>query len=216
MECTYCNKLCKNENSLRNHERLCKSNPNRQIIVSNFIGYNKKRKELSIPVSNQFIKAKQLGLKVPVVSDETKTKLSIAAKGRRYSEEYKKQHSIRMKKAVLENPNSYSANNVSGRTPIIEYNGFYLKGSWELIVAKYLDKLDIKWTNKIDGIPYEWNGYEHLYFPDFYLTEYDMFIEVKGYERERDRCKWRVLDNLIIIKKKEIELIRNSKYVFNL
>jgi hypothetical protein len=121
-----------------------------------------------------------------------------------------------MKKAVLENPDSYSANNVSGRTPIIEYNGFYLKGSWELIVAKYLDKLSIKWTNKIDGIPYEWNGSEHLYFPDFYLTEYDMYIEVKGYERERDRCKWRVLDNLIVIKKKEIELIRNNKYVLNL
>jgi hypothetical protein len=213
MECKYCNKSCKNENSLRNHERLCKSNPNRQHIVSNFVDYNKKRKELSIPGSNQFIKAKQLGLEVPVVSDETKNKLSIAAKGRRYSDEYKKHHSIRMKRAVLENPYSYSANNVSGRTPIIEYNGFYLKGSWELMVAKYLDKLDIKWTNKFDGIPYEWNGSEHLYFPDFYLTEHDTYIEVKGYERERDRCKWRVLDNLIIIKKKEIELIRNNKYV---
>lgn len=29
--CTYCDKECKNGNSLRNHERLCKSNPNRQI-----------------------------------------------------------------------------------------------------------------------------------------------------------------------------------------
>jgi hypothetical protein len=29
--CKYCNKECKNDNSLRNHERLCKSNPNRQI-----------------------------------------------------------------------------------------------------------------------------------------------------------------------------------------
>jgi hypothetical protein len=208
--------MCKNENSLRNHERLCKSNPNRQNIVSNFIAYNKKRKELSIPGSNQFIKAKQNGMEIPTVSDETRKKLSIASKGRRYSDEHKKKHSIRMKKAVLENPDSYSAKNVSGRAPIIEYNGFYLKGSWELMVAKYLDKLDIKWINKIDGIPYEWNGSNHLYFPDFYLTEYDTYIEVKGYERERDRCKWKVLDNLIVIKKKEIELIRNSKYVFNL
>lgn len=28
--CQYCGKTCKNPNSLRNHERLCKSNPNRQ------------------------------------------------------------------------------------------------------------------------------------------------------------------------------------------
>lgn len=216
MECRYCSKLCKNENSLRNHERLCKSNPDRQNIVSNFISYNKKRKELSIPGTNQFIKAKQMGLEVPLVSDETKKKLSIASKGRKYSDEQREKHSIRMKVIVKENPNSYSANNVSGRTPIIEYNGFYLKGSWELLVAKYLDKLGIKWTNILDGISYEWNNSTHLYFPDFYLTEYDMYIEVKGYERERDRCKWKVLNNLIIIKKTEIELIRNNRYVLKL
>lgn len=216
MECRYCSKLCKNENSLRNHERLCKSNPDRQNIVSNFISYNKKRKELSIPGTNQFIKAKQMGLEVPLVSNETKKKLSIASKGRKYSDEQREKHSIRMKAIVKENPNSYSANNVSGRTPIIEYNGFYLKGSWELLVAKYLDKLGIKWTNILDGISYEWNNSTHLYFPDFYLTEYDMYIEVKGYERERDRCKWKVLNNLIIIKKTEIELIRNNRYVLKL
>ena len=28
--CQYCSKVCKNSNSLRNHERLCKDNPNRQ------------------------------------------------------------------------------------------------------------------------------------------------------------------------------------------
>lgn len=28
--CKFCNKKCKNNNSLRNHERLCKNNPNRQ------------------------------------------------------------------------------------------------------------------------------------------------------------------------------------------
>jgi hypothetical protein len=214
MECKYCNKLCKNRNSLVNHERLCKSNPNRQL--SNYIGYNTKRKELSIPGSNHYTKAKKLGLPIPTMSEDTKKKLSIASTGRRYSDEHKKKHSIRMKQVVVENYNSYSANNVSGRTPIIEYNGFYLKGSWELSVAKYLDKLGIKWTNKLDGISYEWNNSTHLYFPDFYLTEYDMYIEVKGYERERDRCKWKVLDNLIVIKKKEIELIRNNKYVLYL
>lgn len=37
--CRYCGKECKNANSLRNHERLCKENPNHQI--SNFVAYNK-------------------------------------------------------------------------------------------------------------------------------------------------------------------------------
>lgn len=37
--CKFCGKECKNENSLRNHERLCKSNPNRQTTT--FANLNK-------------------------------------------------------------------------------------------------------------------------------------------------------------------------------
>jgi len=62
-----------------------------------------------------------------------------------------------MKKAVLKNPESYSANNVSGRTKNIKYKNTTLKGSWELLVAKWLDNNNIKWTNIIKGIPYIWN-----------------------------------------------------------
>ena len=29
--CQFCGKECKNPNSLRNHERLCKANPNHQV-----------------------------------------------------------------------------------------------------------------------------------------------------------------------------------------
>ena len=39
--CKYCGRLCKNANSLRNHERLCHSNPNRQI----YHGYRTKMPE---------------------------------------------------------------------------------------------------------------------------------------------------------------------------
>lgn len=39
LSCKFCGKGCKNGNSLRNHERLCKCNPNRQ--ASSFVKYNK-------------------------------------------------------------------------------------------------------------------------------------------------------------------------------
>lgn len=44
--CRYCGKECKNANSLRNHERLCKENPNRQILHGrdNFYLYRQKVK----------------------------------------------------------------------------------------------------------------------------------------------------------------------------
>ena len=39
-KCNYCDKECKNENSLRNHSRLCKNNPNRSL--PNIIGFSNK------------------------------------------------------------------------------------------------------------------------------------------------------------------------------
>ena len=117
-----------------------------------------------------------------------------------------------MRKAVLTNPESYSSNNVSGRTPIIEYKGFKLKGSWELETAKWLDRNNIKWTNEIKGFEYDWEGSVHLYYPDFYLNDLNLYVEVKGYERERDRAKWKVIPDLIIIKKKEIYQIKKDLY----
>lgn len=39
--CNYCGKECKNLNSLKQHERLCKLNPNR--VESPFVKFNKER-----------------------------------------------------------------------------------------------------------------------------------------------------------------------------
>lgn len=40
LECQFYGKICKNRNSLCNHERLCKLNPNRQLDGSGLIKYN--------------------------------------------------------------------------------------------------------------------------------------------------------------------------------
>lgn len=49
--CKYCKKECKNCNSLRNHERLCKYNPNRQ--ESPFVKFNKLKTDGIINVWNK-------------------------------------------------------------------------------------------------------------------------------------------------------------------
>lgn len=216
MFCKFCNKECKNANSKRNHERLCKMNPNRQELKSpGFTEYNKSVKNGDIKATNQYIKAKQLGLPKPIISDETRKTKSVKSKeaAKKYwNEETRLSRSEIMKQVVRNNPDSYSANNVCGRTKKITYNGFKLNGSWELIVAQWLDKNNIKWTNKIEPFTYVWNGSTHLYFPDFYLVDYDWYIEVKGYERERDRCKWLAVENLVVIKQKEIKEIKSDLY----
>lgn len=212
LKCKYCGRECKNDNSLRNHERLCKENPDRQVIKSNFIAYNEFRKNNNIKGENHYTKAKKLGLPIPKCSEETKAKISLKHRGIKHTDESREKISESMKKAVKEHPDSYSSCNVNGRVKIYEYNGVKLNGTWELDVAKYLDENNIKWERPSIGFEYEWNGGTHIYYPDFYLPEFDKYIEVKGLKRDRDDYKWKVVENLIIITAKEIKMIRNNQY----
>ena len=206
MYCQYCKEI-KNIYGLKNHELYCNMNPDKR----NKSGENNPM--FGRKGSNQYEYAKRTGSNVPAMSDLTKEKISDRNKGRNHSEISRSRISESMKKAVVNNPDSYSANNVSGRTKILEYKGFKLKGKWELEVAKWLDFNQINWTNVIHNpFEYFWEGSIHYYFPDFYLEEYDLYLEVKGYERDRDKEKWKSVENLVIIKKDEIERIRRSTY----
>ncbi len=56
-----------------------------------------------------------------------------------------------------------------------------LDSNWELLVAERLDKLNVEWYQPMIRIPYlDSNGFEHGYFPDFYVKNYHCFIEVKS------------------------------------
>lgn len=217
--CKHCGKECKNLNALRQHEIRCKENPDRIHMVSNFIKYNEKvrKGEIEKINKNHFAKAKKLGLPIPTVSEETRLKISKAGKGRKHTELSKQKISNGMQRAVRENPDSYSASNVNGRVKKVEYNGILLDSSWEVEVAKYLDSNNIKWERPKIGLEYEWNGVKRLYYPDFYLLEYNRYIEVKGYIRDRDLCKWEQFPDIIIIKRSEIDDIKSNNYnIFDL
>lgn len=116
-----------------------------------------------------------------------------------------------MKEVVKKHPDSYTKNNIVGRVKYTNYKGTILKGSWEVLVAIWLDDHNIKWEYETKCFDYEWNG-KRIYYPDFYLPELDLFIEVKGYETERDHHKWKSVSNLIVLKHKEIEKIKQGTF----
>ena len=145
--CQYCDKKCKNLNSLRQHEIRCKENPNKIDMSYIKPGHSKGHKG-----TNQFIKAKELGLPKLVVSEETRKKLGKAFRGHKHSDEAKNKISKSIKNAIKNHPESYSSSNVNGRVKHYEYNGFKLDGSWELEVAKYLDSKNIKWKNHLKDL----------------------------------------------------------------
>jgi hypothetical protein len=207
-KCKYCSKITK-PLGLAGHERLCPNNPNRK--KEDHPSYGRKG-------TNQYIKAKENGEEYVPSQKEIEAR-KIRSKKRndiRWSKPgASKKHSNAIKEAIKRNPDAYSKCNVSGRAMIYEYNGFKLKGTWELEVAKWLDRQGIKWTNDIEPFEYEWEDSIHLYFPDFYLEDYDRYIEVKGYQRERDLAKWSVVKDLIVIKQKLIKQIIANQVFLN-
>ena len=73
-----------------------------------------------------------------------------------------------------------------------KYRGIMMRSSWEIIYAKYLDKLKIKWL-------YESTIFDlgnTTYTPDFYLPERNRYIEIKGYWREDAKKKFKLFKKL--------------------
>lgn len=212
LECIYCGRICKNKMSKVKHEMYCKLNENKR--QTNFIKLDDDGNRIILPKSNQYIKAKLLGLPKPQLSEESRLKRSEINKLQVWDDERRARHSLAMKKAVLDNPLSYSSNNVCGRVKITEYNGEKFHGSWEVIVAKWLDDNNILWERNTESFPYFWEGSIHQYFPDLYLPTKEIYLEIKGYERDRDLAKWyNFPKKLVILKANEIKDIQNNTFV---
>lgn len=67
----------------------------------------------------------------------------------------------------------------------------YLDSTWELAYAKWLDNNGVNWKRNKIKFPYEWEGIERYYIPDFFLVETKKYIEIKGYKTEKDIAKWK-------------------------
>lgn len=124
----------------------------------------------------------------------------------------KDKHRASMIKAVQDNPNSYTSSN-RGRTKQIIYKEIKFQGQWELDFYKWCEDNQIKAERSADWFDYKWNG-DRKYNPDFYIPSMDLYVEVKGYETERDRAKWSQFPKkLRIIKQQEIAEIRKGCFV---
>ena len=76
----------------------------------------------------------------------------------------------------------------------------YLQSSYEVQLAKSLDANNIRWERPL---PINWtsdNGLVHKYYPDFYLIEYDVYMDTKN-------------DYLIIKDSKKIECVRTQNNI---
>jgi transposase len=70
------------------------------------------------------------------------------------------------------------------------YNGVKFHGSWEVEYAKWLDSKKIVWRRPTESFQYIFEDKKHRYTPDFYLINDQTYVEIKGYETEKDVAKW--------------------------
>jgi hypothetical protein len=176
--CKFCDKECKNDNSLRNHQRLCPKNDDR-VYVNGMTG--KKG-------GNQYTKAEKLGLPKPIISLETSKKLSDSVLSR--SKNWQEINGKKISKTVNEKVANGEWHTSLAKHMHIDYNGVDMHGNWELQYAIDLDSKNIKWIKCKESFGYIFEGKPRRYTPDFYLIETDEYIEIKGYKTEKDDVKW--------------------------
>lgn len=166
---------------------------------------------------NQWTKAKETGIPY-VLSDSTRKKLSESTTRNNIkkwsSVDNRLKQSVSMKKAVADHPESYTSSN-RGRTKQIIYNGVKFQGKWELEFYTYCIDKGIPIQRSNEWFEYEWRG-TRKYFPDFYLPDRQLYVEVKGYETDRDRAKWLVFPKkLKVVRKEDIIAIRKGNWDFS-
>jgi len=184
LNCKFCAKDCKNANSLRNHERLCKENPEHQTTY-----FSTPERKLDMRCrTNQFIKAEREGLPKPIVSAITRKKSSDAVLSR--TNEWNKENGKRIAKTIAEKVANGTWHTSLAKNMHYDYNGVDLHGSWELSYAMYLDENKIKWVRNKDSFAYVFEGKTRKYTPDFFLVDTKEYVEVKGYNTEKDDAKW--------------------------
>lgn len=163
--CQYCQKECKNENSLCNHERLCKENPNKQPHPrgnKGKIGWNKGL----TAETNDRVFANRESLR------KQRKENGSNWIGRKHSDKTKELMSIIASERLCKN-SKYSIN--------FEYKpGIILESSYEVETAKILDALNIDWIKVRTGYKWNDNGKIRRYVPDFFLPQYNVFLDPKN------------------------------------
>ena len=96
----------------------------------------------------------------------------------------------------------------NGSRKTIKYKNVILESGWELKIAKWLDKHNVNW---IRPNPIEWvdnSGNTHLYYPDFLLTDYDLYLDPKNpYCMALDREKMKIVENKVNILYGNVDMI---------
>ena len=87
------------------------------------------------------------------------------------------------------------------------YKNNWMRSSWEIVFAKFLDLSGYKWLYE----PKAFDLGETTYTPDFYIPEWDLYIEIKGWWRDDAKIKFNAFKkkypnkNIKVLRKKDLQ-----------
>lgn len=206
--CKFCSQERKNHNSLRNHERFCHENADREYSFFSTEEYKTHRK---LNKTNGHLKATREG-KIYEVSEETKEKIRKSATGRNHTEETRKKLSDVAKARCLGGHTSKVRLHFQKKDGTV----VYLQSSYEIRFAEILEELCIAWSRPSPLFWVDTEGSKHRYYADFKIK--DLYVDTKNdYLILKDSIKIQsVIEqnsvNLIVLSDKQI----NKDYIASL
>jgi hypothetical protein len=87
------------------------------------------------------------------------------------------------------------------------YKGYWCDSSWELAFVIYNLENNIYFKRIKKSYTYTFENKEYKYYPDYEMND-GSIIEIKGYETKKDIEKYKVVDNLKVLYRKDI-----TKYI---
>lgn len=178
--CKFCNKECKNTNSLRNHERLCKHNPNKQKTFIETYNQNRIGSWNSglTKENNSSLKSAAEKLKQKYDSGEI-TARSPACTKEYWTEERKREKSEWRKQLHKDFPETHPNRRLAGNRKKMSYP--------EQVAFDWLTRYNIVFEHqkKIDK-----------FFPDFVVG--NLVIEIDGaqwHDKEKDKVRDEIISS---------------------
>ena len=205
LDCLKCGKILKNKSGLTNHTKRCKGPKEKKEKICQKCGFTiklnydrhydycdgsgprrEKNKNKEKKIWNKGL-TKENDDRIKKISETLKSKTP-----KKHTEETK----LLLSKIIKERyENGWESK--AGRCKKIEYNSniagtVKVDGSWELKVCIYLDSIGVKWIRNKKRFKYNNTIKKCIstYCPDFYVYDWETFIEVKGYKTELDEIKW--------------------------
>lgn len=197
MNCAYCGKYFEKGTSLGGHIPKCKMNPS---FIERHGALLEKRKiddltKKSIghvcECGKSFSSGQKLGghkvsCRLNPNHEITKQKRILSQQNKSLSDSVK----LKISTTILGKIENNEWHTSFSKSRTHEYKGIKFHGKWELNYAKWLDLNDIKWRRPTESFLYRFNNKNKRYTPDFYLIDFNEYIEIKGYPTDRDFCKW--------------------------